>query len=196
MAASPGTLFDDYHVRVLSDAELSDLVRELRPSIFSGMLEFDARQAMTDDERSVSMRLRERLDARYRLNFGVYCGQEFVGWSFGHQESAERFYMVNTAILPHHQGKGIYTALLPRILAELKGAGFQIAYSRHVATNNRVIAAKLKAGFVITGLELSDMFGMLVHLSFYFNPIRRKVIDVRAGQAMPDEEVRKYMRFE
>jgi hypothetical protein len=37
---------------------------------------------------------------------------------------------------------------------------------------------------------------VLVHLSYFFNPLRRKVLDVRVGQARPDAEVKRYMPFE
>jgi hypothetical protein len=79
---------------------------------------------------------------------------------------------------------------------QLAAGGFHIVYSRHAATHNQVLVPKLKAGFVITGVELSDVFGVLVHLSYFFNPIRRKVLDVRAGHARPDAEVKRYMPFE
>jgi hypothetical protein len=49
---------------------------------------------------------------------------------------------------------------------------------------------------VITGIEVSDVFGVLVHLSYFFNPLRRKVLDVRVGQARPDAEVKRYMPLE
>ena len=48
---------------------------------------------------------------------------------------------------------------------------------------------------MITDIELSDVFGVLVHLSYFFNPIRRKALDVRAGQARPDAEVKRHMPF-
>ena len=140
--------------------------------------------------------LRERMGTRFRLNIGLYHHQEFIGWSFGIQENAEQYSMVNTGILPQHQGQGIYSALLPRLLGALQREGFQIVSSRHVATNNQVLVPKLKAGFVITGIEVSDVFGVLVHLSYFFNPLRRKVLDVRVGQARPDAEVKRYMPFE
>ena len=97
---------------------------------------------------------------------------------------------------PTASGEGYLLALLPRILGALQHEGFQIVYSRHVATNNQVLVPKLKAGFVITGIEVSDVFGVLVHLSYFFNPLRRKVLDVRVGQARPDAEVKQYMPFE
>ena len=87
-------------------------------------------------------------------------------------------------------------ALLPRILGALQREGFQIVSSRHVATNNQILVPKLKAGFVMTGIEVSDVFGVVVHLSYFFNPLRRKVLDVRVGQARPDAEVKRYTPLE
>ena len=39
-------------------------------------------------------------------------------------------------------------------------------------------------------MELSDSFGVLVHLHFYTNNIRRKVMDYRAGMLKPDTEMK------
>ena len=189
-------LFDNYTLRVLDDAEFDPLFRQYRPLIFQHNLDFNAQQALSMEERTATARLRERMGSPFRLNIGLYHHQEFIGWSFGIQESAEKYYMVNTAIFPQHQGKGIYSALLPRLLGILQEEGFQIAYSRHKATNNQVLVPKLKAGFVITGLEVSEVFGVLVQLSYFFNPLRRKVLDVRVGQARPDAEVRQHLPFE
>jgi GNAT superfamily N-acetyltransferase len=196
MIAQESVLFGNYTIRALDHAEFDPLFRQYRPIIFQTMLDFDVQQALSREEQTATARLRERMGTPFRLNSGIYHHQEFIGWSFGIQESAEKYYMVNTAILPQHQGKGIYSALLPRILGALQHEGFQIVSSRHVATNNQVLVPKLKAGFVITGVELSDVFGVLVHLSYFFNPIRRKVLDVRVGQARPDAEVKRYMPFE
>jgi hypothetical protein len=196
MIAQDSVLVGNYTMRVLEDAEFGPLFRQYRPIFLQTMLDFDVQQALSMEEQTATARLRERMGAPFRLTIGIYHYQEFIGWSFGRQESAERYYMVNTAILPQHQGKGVYSALLPRILSVLQREGFQIVYSRHVATNNQVLVPKLKAGFVITGIEVSDVFGVLVHLSYFFNPLRRKVLDVRVGLARPDAEVRRYMPFE
>jgi GNAT superfamily N-acetyltransferase len=196
MNALDSVLFGNYTTKVLDDAEFGPLFRQYHPIIFQTMLDFDVQQALSMEEQTATTRLRERMGTPFRLNIGIYHNQEFIGWSFGRQESAEKYYMVNTAIFPQHQGKGIYSALLPRILSALQREGFQIVYSRHVATHNQVLVPKLKAGFVITGIEVSDVFGVLVHLAYFFNPLRRKVLDVRVGQARPDAEVKRYMPFE
>jgi hypothetical protein len=196
MCALEGVLFGNYTIRVLEDTEFSPLFRQYRPIIFQTMLDFDVQQALSMEEKTATARLRARMGRPFRLNVGIYHNQEFIGWSFGIQESAEKYYMVNTAMFPQHQGKGVYSALLPCILGTLQSEGFQIVYSRHVATHNQVLVPKLKAGFIITGVELSDVFGVLVHLSYFFNPIRRKVLDVRVGQTRPDAEVKRFMPFE
>ena len=196
MLAQDSVLFGNYTLRVLDNAEFGPLFRQYRSIIFQTMLDFDIQQALSIEEQTATARLRERLGTPFRLNIGLYHHQEFIGWSFGIQESAEKYYMVNTGILPQHQGKGIYSALLPRILDALQREGFQIVSSRHVATNNQVLVPKLKAGFVITGIEVSDIFGVLVDLSYFFNPLRRKVLDVRMGQARPDADVKRCLALE
>ena len=195
MAGQDKPLFGRYTVREMETAEFSPLFRQYRPMVFKHTLDFNIQEALSAEEKSATARLKERMGTPFRLNLGIFHEQEFIGWSFGVQESAEKYYMVNTGIFPQHQNRGIYSALLPGILEIVKGEGFQIVYSRHVATNNKVLIPKLKAGFVISGVEISDIFGILVHLSYFFNPLRRKVLDVRAGQAIPDAEVKQYMPF-
>ena len=196
MLAQDSVLFGDYTLRGLENAEFFPLFRQYRALVFQTALDFNVQQALSIEEQTATTRLRERMGTPFQLNIGLYHHQGFIGWSFGWQESAEKYYMVNTGILPPHQGKGLYSALLPRILGALRHEGFQIVYSRHVATNNQVLVPKLKAGFVITSIEVSDVFGVLVHLSYFFNPLRRKVLDVRVGQARPDAEVKRYMPLE
>ena len=140
MIAQDSVLFGNYTMRVLDDAEFGPLFRQYRPLIFQTMLDFDVQQALSMEEQTATARLRERMGTPFRLNIGIYHQEEFIGWSFGRQESAEKYYMVNTGILPRHQGKGIYSVLLPRILGALQREGFQIVYSRHVATNDQVLS--------------------------------------------------------
>ena len=110
--------------------------------------------------------------------------EEKIGWFLGTQSDAETFYMINTGIFPAHQNKGIYKKLLPKILEILKQKGFQ------KATNNQIIIPKLSAGFIITGFEINDIFGILVHLTYFFNETRRKVMEYRVGQLKPNKELR------
>lgn len=132
----------------------------------------------------------------YTQHFLMLKDGDLAGWTWGYQDNRDSFYMVNSAILPEHRGRGLYSRLLQRSLAQLKPLGFQKIWSRHNMTNNAVIVAKLKAGFYITGTELSDVFGTLVHLSYFPNSTRRKMLDFRAGHLRPDEELKKLLKLE
>ena len=81
------------------------------------------------------------------LYHGLFFNGALVGASFGKQETSERYYMVNTAILPEHQNRGVYSSFLLALLDRIEAEGFQIVYSRHRASHNAVIIPKLKAGF-------------------------------------------------
>ena len=195
MATEPTALIGDYSTVILDDEEFVPLFRQYRPQVFADTLEVFPDLLLSEGEKSAVQNLSRRMGTPYRLNLGIYRDGQFVGWSFGVQASGDTFSMMNTGILPDHQGRGVYTALLRRILEILKAEGFQVLVSRHVVTNNRVLVPKLKAGFVITHFELSDTFGLLVHLSYFFNPRRRKLLDFRAGQLTLDDELKRILKI-
>ena len=62
-----------------------------------------------------------------------------------------------------------------------------------MATNSAVLVPKLKAGFIITAFEMSDVYGLLVHMSYFANPVRRKAMNFRSGMTIPDEELRMFL---
>jgi GNAT superfamily N-acetyltransferase len=96
-----------------------------------------------------------------------YAGDEVVGAYWGTQEPYGRYYMVNSVVRKDWQGRGLYRAFLPRVIAACAEVGFAEIYSRHVADNNAVIVPKLRAGFVIAGFDVSPRHGLLVHLRYY-----------------------------
>jgi GNAT superfamily N-acetyltransferase len=152
-------------------------------------------ESYSEEERAKIPLLREHLKSVVQIRLGVFFQNEFIGWSWGFQETPETFYMCNSGILEPHRRKGLYTILMKRVVDAATKEGFQRIYSRHTATNNPIIIAKLKAGFFITNFELSDTFGVLLHLCYYPNATRRKVLDFRAGQAKPDDEIRKLFKL-
>ncbi len=92
-------------------------------------------------------------------------GGDLVGVIRGSQRLRADWHMSITAIKPAFQGLGIYTELLQRLLPILKQAGFRRVLSRHHADNGAVLVPKLKAGFIITGVEVSPKRGLMVELS-------------------------------
>lgn len=184
-------LVGDYSFVHLDTIEFRSVFARYRPLVFGNTLTYQPDQVYSEEELAAIREIQRPFVGMYRLQLGIYHQQETIaGWTVGWQSKADTFYMANTGILPEHQGRGIYTSLLPAMLRILGERGFQIVESRHTATNNQVIIPKLKAGFVISGMEVSDQFGTLVWLSYFFNPVRRRMMDVRTGELMPDDEIR------
>ncbi len=183
-------LIPGYRYEKMSRAELSPYIEEHQTSVFAKTGHLDPLYALSSTEQTALDTLGERLANRYRLSYSIFQGDVFVGWHSGQQTLAGTFEMMRTGIVQEHRRRGLYTALLPIVLEQLKTDGFQVVVSRHNLTNNAVIIPKLKAGFVIRGFEVNDSFGTLVQLSYFFNPLRRKVFDVRVGQCGLDDETR------
>lgn len=185
-------LGNGYSIREITGEEFWPLWDQHAPGIFSdNSLDFMWHQHISEPERENLKALGKHMGDPLRTRLAVFKGDQFVGWSVGDQKSSEVYYMRNSAILPEHRRQGLYSELLKTNIEMLTEKGFQKIYSRHSQTNNAVIIPKLKAGFIITSLELDDMFGAMVHLSYYTNPLRRKMMDFRTGNLRPDEEIKK-----
>ncbi len=188
-------LFGDYSFRLLSWDELRPMFEEQRVKVFNRSLYFDVIASLSEAEREAGQLLNQNKGDLYRLSMGIYHQNEFIGWHFGVQGNSDKYNMRNTALFSEHRNRGVYSALLPHVLTIIKQKGFQVVYSRHHATNNAVIVPKLKAGFIISGFEITDKFGVLVHLSYYFNSLRKKAMQFRTGEIRPDDEIRRLINL-
>lgn len=197
MNKNPVTLPEGYRFVELPNEEFQKLWIQWGEIIFkSNDTSMDFQRVLSEEERAQVRTLHKNLQQMVRFNICLFKGEEFCGWFTGDQYNNETFYMRNSAILPNHRRKGLYTALMYEVLERVKKMGFQVVLSRHTTTNNSIIIPKLKAGFVITALEVSDRFGTLVHLSYYFNEKRRKVMLFRSGDFKPDKDVRSALRLD
>ncbi|MBX9691856.1 MAG: hypothetical protein K2Z81_05690 [Cyanobacteria bacterium] len=189
-----GTLKDGYSFREIN-REMYDQFRRLHePTIFPNRFDMYVSLAYSQAEKDSLETLGRRLGDPYELRLGLFHQEQMVGWSYGVQVSADTFRMATTGILPAHQGKGIYSAYLRELAEHIKEVGFQCLYSRHYATDNGVILPKLRFGFLITGFELSDEYGLLLRLHYFFNETRRKVLHARSGFQQPDDSVKALIR--
>lgn len=116
-----------------------------------------------------------------------YAG-EVVGWQMSRQWDARTAYMVNTALLPGHRGRGVYSRLLPVVLEFLRAQGYALVRSHHHATNTAVLVPKLRAGFCLQGMQV-DEHGVTAVLLHPFDPVYRDYMDVRSGLTRPGGEV-------
>ncbi len=193
-------LIHNYYAEIEEDAKaFFELFKENRPKVFGNDINFfieNNTAIWTAEELEKATLLRKNMGRPYMLRMGIYqiehneqgeeMKRELVGWTFGYQKEWTTFYMTNTAIFETHRRKGIYTALLNKVLALLKDKGFRRVTSRHGANNNAVLIPKLKAGFVISGLEISEAFGILVHLTYFFKEEERKIMAFRVGKKVKD----------
>jgi GNAT superfamily N-acetyltransferase len=175
MATDPFNALTQTHMQALFDDE--------RPVL-------RLRNHLSPEQKSTSRGLAARMGDPYKLNLAAFHGDQLAGWSLGVQESGWTFYMQNSAVLPEYRRRGLYTAMMSHVVATATKLGFQEIYSCHLANNNHVLIPKLKAGFAITSFEISDVFGILVHLTHHTVPLRRKALDYRIS-AYPDAEITK-----
>ncbi|MCW3128336.1 MAG: hypothetical protein JWO03_3994 [Bacteroidetes bacterium] len=187
-------ILDSYYFREATPQEFGPFFTENRPKIFTENVTFTVEDWMDDDEKLKQKELERMVKDRYQLRIFIMNGDEIVGWHMGRQVEAESYYMSNTGLFKEHQGKGIYTALLPKLLEIFRDKGFQKVSSRHLASNSAVIVPKLKAGFSITGFEVDERYGMLVLLTYIFNDKRRKAYEFRVGAVKADENINKFLR--
>jgi ribosomal protein S18 acetylase RimI-like enzyme len=181
----------------LTNQEYETRWNEWGPKIFDEKSTIlDTRKILSDEEKAQVRELNKNTAQLTRINIGVFKGEDFCGWFSGDQYNYETFYMRNSAILPQYRRQGLYRELMHEVLRRTKEMGFQIVLSRHTTTNNSIIIPKLKAGFVITAIEVSDRFGILVHLSYFFNSTRRKIMEFRSGDLKPDTNLKNAMGFQ
>jgi ribosomal protein S18 acetylase RimI-like enzyme len=173
--------------------EFEPFFREKRPVVFSNSLNIMVEDWLTEEEKQKQHELFKLIKDRYSLRVFIMKGDEIIGWHVGRQDNQEIYHMSNTGIFKEYQGKGIYSAFLIKLLEVFKEKGFQKIVSRHHASNNIVLIAKLKAGFVITGFEIDERFGILVVLSYIYHDKRMKAYKFRTGSLMPDEDLKKYL---
>jgi GNAT superfamily N-acetyltransferase len=134
--------------------------------------------------------LKSKLKDQYKLRLAVLENGELIGWSLGWQDSFDQasFFMGASIVVPEKRKRGIYTALVNKVLEVTKEAGFQTVWSMHLMTNNPVIIAKLKLGFNISGFEVNTLYGSLVKLTYHHSDLRKKALKFRAG-AVGEKEI-------
>ena len=187
-------LIDSYTIRSVSEDEYHQFRAIYEPTIFNNRFDIYTQKALSAQEKDSLESLQSGLGNPYQLRLGFFDQQQMIGWSYGQQISADTFRMVTSGMMPEHQRKGLYSAFLKHLADHLKMIGFQILFSRHYATDNQVIIPKLRFGFLISGFELTDEFGLLLRLSYFFNETRRKAMHVRSGYQQPDQEIKALIR--
>ena len=191
---TPVTLMEGYTVRSCTREEFREvfatwgerLVHEDAPV-------FRFRETYSDVERELLEPLAAAMESLWPLYLLVEKDGALAAWHTGSQDASDTYYMRSSAVVHEHRRKGIYSALLAYVLALVRARGFQVVKSRHRVTNNAVIIPKLAAGFHVSGLQVHDIFGLLVELSMHFNPVRAQVFRYYTQGSRLDETVRRFV---
>ena len=113
--------------------------------------------------------LRQSLQ-RHQEQFVIYnANDEPIGWSIGEQRMDDTFIMLWTGILPAYQSQGIYTAFLKQFIRYLQALGYVRITSNHMVNNRAVLIAKLKAGFIVSGMGLDERIGAMLWLTYFID---------------------------
>ena len=90
---------------------------ELSESIFPNAARTSARFRDLEHEELPGRKRVKEMHSHLMLRVGAFYGDDLVGWTVGWFEREGAFYMANSAVLPGHRRKGIYTALVQRCAA-------------------------------------------------------------------------------
>jgi GNAT superfamily N-acetyltransferase len=162
-----------FTIRDASEKEFERVVESRYDQVFvehEGSLHFRARGARREKMKPMIRRYAALHHERFLI---VDADGKPVGWHMGEAEDAVSYYMRNTALLPEYQGRGLYGALLDALTGYLGELGYERITSLHKPTNRRILTMKLKRGFDICGIELTENWGALVKMVKILAPDRK-----------------------
>lgn len=141
---------------------------------------------LPEERRAKLTPLRQAFAGSHHEFFVFYDGDTVAGWSYGDMHDAETYFMSNSAILPDYRRQGIYSGFLSQFLNYLRELGYERVTSTHQPNNSAVIMAKLKAGFVLSGMILDERWSAQVQMTYHIYNDRREGFSRAFSLEMPD----------
>ncbi len=167
----PAELDDEVTVTAVSPQTFYEVTNQLYRHIFTPLGDLGLYQNPTPPD-SLSRELAAHIHAEY-FAFYNHSGEP-VGFSLGKVVNEQTFFMEWSGILPTYQRRGLYSRFLDVLIPYLQEMGIDRVTSNHMGNNRPVLIAKLKAGFIITGMTLDERHGMLVWLARFLSPERQQ----------------------
>ena len=125
---------------------------------------------------------------RVELRVGIWQGEDLVAWTFCRASSPHTLMMMTSGLDAAHRRKGLYTALLRHVTARARELGFECLQSSHSASNQPILIAKLREGWVVIGTTMDLAIGLLVNLQLHLYPELQEVFDLRTGWRPPSPQ--------
>ncbi|MEO1451266.1 MAG: GNAT family N-acetyltransferase [Bacteroidota bacterium] len=184
---------EPFSVKELSPREFAAYFKEQRNLVYGAVTKLDVMGLLEERERKLLHQLGGRLRQRYSLYLQFLHEDQPIGFSYGVQNAEDTFHMASTGLLPEFRGKGLYSAFLKALVEYLGREGFQKVQSYHHPSNVGVLIPKLKNGFVITGMELNEVYGSLLKLTCFTNPARKEAWEVRIGARKLSDDLGQFL---
>lgn len=165
-----------------------DAIRAITEPIFGDEARRAYLESLVDPAQlSQTLALIESLPKPQRIRIGAFQGDRLVGYTTGWFENGGggRFYIGSSAVEEAHRRGGVYTRLLTELHRAVRERGGMAVSSQHVATNNAVLIAKLKLGYVIAGIEYVEPMGLLVRLVLHLEASRAALFRERTDMLVP-----------
>jgi GNAT superfamily N-acetyltransferase len=168
--------------KIITDVKpFQDEVNRLIPQVFEEKA-FDVHKIHSKEEQEKIKLLGDNFKNRLKLHIGAYDGDKLVGWNISSQRSSDTLHTIFSGVLPEYRKQGIYTEMTKMVLEEAPKLGFQIVTSTHQIVNSPVIISKLKLGFLIEGMLMTEELGPMITLKYFVSPLREKVYKYRTGK--------------
>ena len=177
----------------IESTQFSTIFKEYSQEIFDDNFDFDIVAVLSEAEKDQIQNNRQAFKEIEKYYLVAKKEGKIIGWSVGHQINSGDFFMGNSAVLPGFRRLGVYTKMLDLVVKRLKNNGYQMIISLHKLDNNAVLIPKLKYGFIITGFDVNDKYGILVKLAYLTNPKRKELLEVRIGSRKMNEDYLKLM---
>ncbi len=167
----PAKLSEEVMATAVSRQQFYEVTGQLYNHIFTPLGDLGLYQTPAPPD-SAGRKLAGQIHAEY---FVFYNNDgEPVGFSLGKVVNDQTFFMEWSGILPDYRRQGLYSYFLEALIPYLKALGLERITSNHMGNNRPVLIAKLKAGFIITGVTLDERHGMLVWLARFLEPDRER----------------------
>ena len=117
---------------------------------------------------------------------------EVVAIFYGDHLTSNQLLMEHSVVSKKYRRQGVYSALLDLIMDYAKFLNVAEILSTHSPANNPIIIAKLKKGFVISGMEIEPKYGLNVNLRYYFDDDVKVAHSLRCGEMTVTPSLLKY----
>jgi GNAT superfamily N-acetyltransferase len=107
--------------------------------------------------------------------FMIYKDSKAIGIFIGTLTDWSSYYFRSAAVLPQYQGNGAIGRLLPYLTKILTDSGIARIESDASVSNFTSIQILLRARFKVTGMQLSERWGALLHFTKFLSPSSEKI---------------------